>query len=178
MSSISNKKIFLIGFMGCGKSKLGKSLAAQTNRTFLDLDDLLEIKYQLSIPDIFVAYGETGFRERERDVLQLSALANDAIIATGGGAPCFFDNMEWMNKNGITIFMDTPVSVLANRLINARVERPLIRGKNLEELVAFIDVKLKERRLFYEKAQIILKEADLNVAVLMAAINNYFNLDH
>ena len=176
MSSISNKKIFLIGFMGCGKSKLGKSLAAETNRPFLDLDDLVEIKYQLSIPEIFAAFGETGFRERERDVLQLSAIANEAIIATGGGAPCFFDNMEWMNENGITIFIDTPIPVLANRLINARVERPLIKGKNMEELITFIDLKLKERRPFYEKAQIILKEADLNIALLMAAINKHFEI--
>ncbi|MBD3750285.1 MAG: shikimate kinase [Sphingobacteriales bacterium] len=159
--------------MGCGKSKLGKSVSSKLNRPFIDLDDLVEITHQMSIPQLFAAFGEEGFRERERNVLQNAALAEDAIIATGGGAPCFFDNMEWMNQNGITVFIDSPVKVLADRLINARVERPLIKGKSMEELIQFIEEKLKERRPFYEQAKIILKGVDLNVEVLLEAIDNY-----
>ena len=157
--------------MGCGKSKLGKGLATKINQPFIDLDDMVEAKYQMSIPELFAAHGENGFREREKEVLQNSAVANDAIIATGGGAPCFFDNMEWMNKNGLTVFIDSPVKVLADRLINARVERPLVKGKSYEELVEFIDMKLKERRPFYEQAHVILKGVDLNPEMLLAAID-------
>jgi len=166
-------KIFLIGFMGCGKSKLGKSLSTKTEQPFLDLDDLVEAKCELSIPEIFAAFGESGFREREKEVLQSSLLAEDTIIATGGGAPCFFDNMNWMNQNGLTIFIDTPTKVLADRLINARVERPLVKGKSLNELIDFIDLKLKERRPFYEQAQITLKGVDLNVEMLLEAIEKH-----
>jgi shikimate kinase len=173
MSSSLNKKIFLIGFMGCGKSKLGKSLAAKTERPFLDLDDLVEIKYEMSIPELFAAFGESGFRERERDVLQFAAIDNQAIIATGGGAPCFFDNMEWMNNNGLTVFIDTPVKVLADRLINARVERPLVKGKNFAELIEFIDSKLKERRPFYEQAQLILRGVNLTAEMLLKEIEEH-----
>lgn len=166
-------KIFLIGFMGCGKSKLGKSLSSKTEQPFLDLDDLVEANCELSIPEIFAAFGESGFREREKEALQSALLADDTIIATGGGAPCYFDNMAWMNKNGLTIFIDTPTKVLADRLINARVERPLVKGKSISELIDFIDLKLKERRPFYEQAQIILKGVDLNVEILLAAIEKY-----
>lgn len=156
--------------MGCGKSKLGKGLATKINQPFIDLDDMVEGQYQMSIPELFAAFGENGFREREREVLQNSAIANDVIIATGGGAPCFFDNIEWMNKNGLTVFIDSPVKVLADRLINARVERPLVKGKSYEELMAFIDMKLSERRPFYEQAHVILKEINLNPEILLAAI--------
>jgi shikimate kinase len=171
-------KIFLIGFMGCGKSKLGRTFAAKFNRPFIDLDEMVELKYQMSIPDIFAAFGENGFREKERDVLQLAAIDSEAIIATGGGAPCFFDNMDWMNKNGITIFIDPPVKVLAERLINARVERPLVKGKNMEQLIDFIEMKLKERRPFYEQAQIILKEGDLGVDMMVNAIEKKLKSHH
>lgn len=169
-SNIPNKKIFLIGFMGCGKSKLGKAVASKLQLPFLDLDDLVEAKNQMSIPEMFSAFGEQGFRELEKQTLQEAAIANDAIIATGGGAPCFFDNMEWMNNNGLTIFIDTPVKVLADRLINARVERPLVKGKSYEELVDFIEMKLQERRPFYKQAQIILKCVDLNADDLIEAV--------
>ncbi len=156
--------------MGCGKSKLGKSVAHKFNRSFIDLDELIELKNQMTIPQLFSAVGEQGFREKERDVLQNAAFAKEVIIATGGGAPCFFDNMEWMNDNGITVFIDSPVKVLANRLINARVERPLIKGKSYEDLVEYIKAKLIERRPFYEQAQIILKGIDLNADILIQAL--------
>lgn len=166
------KKIFLIGFMGCGKSKMGKALASKLNKTFIDLDDLVVLKNQMSIPELFANFGEVGFREKEKDILQQSAFADDVIIATGGGAPCFFNNMDWMNDNGLTIFIDTQVEILTDRLINAHVERPLVKGKSHEELTAFIEMKLKERRPFYNKAHIILKGVDLNVEAMVEAIEN------
>lgn len=159
--------------MGCGKSKLGKSVAYKFNRPFIDLDELIELQNQMPIPQLFAAVGEQGFREKERDVLQNAAFAKDVIIATGGGAPCFFDNMEWMNDNGITVFIDSPIKVLADRLINARVERPLVKGKSYEELIEYIEAKLIERRPFYEQARIKLKGLDLNADILMQALDSY-----
>lgn len=173
MSQTLSNKIFLIGFMGCGKSKLGKGAAIKLNQPFVDLDDLVESSHQMSIPEIFASFGEEGFREKEREVLQNIAFAEDAIIATGGGTPCFYDNIQWMNKNGITVFIDTPVKVLADRLINARVERPLVKGKSMEELISFIDSKLMERRPFYEQAQLILRGVDLNAGILMEELEKY-----
>lgn len=163
-------KIFLIGYMGCGKSRMGKKLAAKLDRPFIDLDELIQTKQQATIPEIFAAKGESGFREIERDTLQKSAIAGDTIISTGGGAPCFFDNMEWMNKNGLTIFIDPPEKVLADRLINAKAERPLIKGKSYEELLKFINEKLQERRPFYEQAKIKLYGVDLGVEEVIEAM--------
>ena len=125
---------------------------------------------QQSIPQLFENLGEEGFRLKEKEALQQSAMDNNAIVATGGGAPCYFDNMNWMNKNGITVFIDTPVKVLADRLINARVERPLVKGKSIPELIEFIEAKLIERRPFYEQAQVIIKGVDLNAEQLIDAI--------
>ncbi|RKD18618.1 shikimate kinase [Pelobium manganitolerans] len=166
-----SKPIYLIGFMGCGKSKLGKALAVKTGANFLDLDDLVVAQNQMTIPELFAAFGENGFREREKKTLQDGAFSPNSIIATGGGAPCFFDNMEWMNSNGITVFIDPPVKVLADRLINARVERPLIKGKSHEELIEFITQKLNERRPFYQQAQVLLKGVDLNADDVLQALN-------
>ncbi|MFD1629439.1 shikimate kinase [Pseudopedobacter beijingensis] len=163
-------KIFLVGYMGCGKTRMGKKLSAKLNRPFIDLDVLIETTQQASIPDIFVQKGENHFREIERDTLQQSAIAEDAIVSTGGGAPCFFDNMEWMNNNGITIFIDPPEKVLADRLIAAKTERPLIKGKSKEELLEFIKEKLKERRPFYEQARIKLDGVDLTPDDVIAAL--------
>jgi shikimate kinase len=172
LEGIPNKKIFLIGFMGCGKSKLGKALANKLEVPFLDLDTLVETINQQSIPQLFENLGEEGFRLKEKEALQQSAMDSNAIIATGGGAPCFFDNMDWMNKNGITVFIDSPVKVLADRLINARVERPLVKGKSLQELIEFIEAKLTERRPFYEQAQVVIKGVDLNAEMLIEALKS------
>lgn len=163
-------KIFLVGYMGCGKTRMGKSLSSKLERPFIDLDHLIEHTQNASIPEIFAAKSESGFREIERDTLQKSAIADNTIVSTGGGAPCFYDNMEWMNRNGITIFINPPVKVLADRLINAKTERPLIKGKSYEELTAFIEEKLKERRPFYEKAHITLHGVDLTADDVITAL--------
>lgn len=147
--------------MGCGKTRMGKSISSKAEKPFIDLDTLIEHTQHSSIPEIFALKGENGFREIERDTLQHAVFANDAIISTGGGAPCFFDNMEWMNNNGLTIFIDPSVKVLADRLINAKTDRPLVKNKSFEELLLFIEEKLAERRPFYEQAQIVLKGANL-----------------
>jgi shikimate kinase len=155
-------KIFLIGFMGCGKSTLGRKLSNALNLTFIDLDTFLEEKFYRTIPQIFAEEGEDGFRKKERNVLEEVSSFDDVIVATGGGAPCFYNNMELMNDSGFCIFLDIETQTLVNRLLNARIERPLIKGKSPEELYEFIEMMMLKRRPFYEKARYILKGSEIS----------------
>ena len=143
--------------MGCGKSTLGRLLASTLNLSFIDLDTFLEEKYFRRIPQIFAEEGESGFRKKEQNVLHEVSAFNDVIVATGGGAPCFFDNMEVMNNTGSCIFLDVDTASLVNRLIHAKTERPIIKGKLPEDLHHFIEEMMLKRRPFYEKAQYIIK---------------------
>ena len=145
--------IFLVGFMGCGKSTIGRKLAAKTGFEFIDLDKMIEAQAGATIADYFKYHGEQAFRELERDSLQKTYFPEKAIIATGGGAPCFFDNMDWMNSHGQTVYINLTPQTLADRLEHGKAERPLISRFNQEELVEFITEKLKEREIFYLQAQ-------------------------
>lgn len=148
--------------MGCGKSTLGRKLALSLNLTFIDLDTFLEERYFRTIPQIFAVEGEAGFRSKERKVLEEVSAFDDVIVATGGGAPCFFDNMDLMNNSGFCVFLDVAVDSLVFRLIHARIERPLIKGESPEELREFIELMMGKRRPFYEKARYILKGAEIS----------------
>lgn len=148
--------IFLIGFMGCGKSTLGKKVAAKTGYSFIDLDDLIIQKIHMSISEYFETYGEAAFREIERDTLHSLYGTKNTIVATGGGTPSHLDNMEWMNKNGKTVYLKIPPKALFSRLSQNDIEsRPLLNGKSNEKLLAFIESKLEERSPFYNQAKII-----------------------
>jgi len=150
--------IFLLGFMGAGKSHDGRRLAELLDLPFHDLDTQIEAAAGKSIKDIFADDGEEYFRQLEKQVLLATADLSPAIIATGGGAPCFHDNMDWMNENGITVFLDPPLSVLVKRLEAGRAHRPLLH--KAEELASFVSAKLSARRSFYEKARIHVRPTD------------------
>ncbi len=154
-------RIFLIGFMGCGKSTMGRSLAAALNLTFVDLDTYLEERFFRTIPQIFAEEGEDAFRRKERKVLEEVAAFDQVIVATGGGAPCFFDNMELMNEAGYCVFLDVDMETLIHRLTHARIERPLVKGKSPNELRKFIGGLMQKRRPFYEKARYIIKGSEI-----------------
>jgi len=147
--------IYLLGFMGCGKSYLGKRLAEHLNWQFLDMDAYLEAKEGKTITQIFAEGGESLFRELEKNYLTATADFDNAVIATGGGCPCFYDNMEWMDVSGRTIYLKTPTSILVERLQAETAHRPLLAGKTKQELTAFIEAKLAERAPIYEQAQVI-----------------------
>lgn len=147
--------------MGCGKTTIGRALASALKLTFIDLDTFLEERYFRTIPQIFADEGEGGFRLKERKVLEEVSAFDDVIVATGGGAPCFFDNMELMNNSGFCVFLDVDIDSLVSRLIHARTERPLIKGKSPKELRVFIEGLMEKRRPFYEKARYILKGAEI-----------------
>lgn len=157
-------RIYLIGYMGCGKTRLGKRLAQHLGIQFIDMDDHIEERNCKSVPQIFATEGENGFREKERKALEELSAFTDIVIATGGGAPCFFDNIDLMNKTGATVYLNIHPDILATRLMKSKTERPLIKGKSKKELVAFIDETLKKRNEFYTQAQYQITEpdADLN----------------
>lgn len=148
------KPIFLIGYMGCGKSTMGRALSALTGVPFIDLDNYIEQRFHLTVKEIFAQRGEGGFRDVERRMLQEVADFEDVIVACGGGTPCFFDNMEYMNTHGTTVFLNTPIDRLHSRLMRGRHKRPLIADKDDEELMTFIKEALAKRMDHYSKAQI------------------------
>ena len=150
-------KIYLVGYMGCGKSTIGRKLADLMGISFVDLDKYIEERYFKTVSAIFAEEGEERFREKERASLMEVSQFEDVVIGTGGGAPCFFDNMDVMNKSGITVYIAPDTEVLANRLIKSKTERPLIVGKSREELIAFINSALQKRAPFYEKSKIIIR---------------------
>ena len=150
-------KIYLIGYMGCGKSTIGKKVADLMSISFIDMDKYIEERYLKSVAEIFAEEGESSFREKERAaLLELSAF-EDVVIGTGGGSPCFFDNIDVMNENGVTVYIAPDSDVLASRLIKSKTVRPLIAGKSKQALVLFIEEALKKRISYYEKAQIIIR---------------------
>jgi len=146
-------RIFLLGFMGAGKTHVGSQLAKRLHLDFWDLDELIEKSEGMPICNIFAAKGEKYFRKKEADCLRKTLSMGNCIIATGGGTPCYFGNLAWMNENGLTILLDTCEDVLYKRLKES-ANRPLVAGKSDAELSAFIHKTLIRRRPFYNGAQI------------------------
>ena len=145
------KNIYLLGFMGYGKSYLGNWLSEKFNLNFLDLDQFIEDSTQLSIPQIFSSIGEEGFREQEANLLRKTTDFNQYIISCGGGTPCFHDNMKWIKNHGISIYLKTSEELLFKRLNNQKTGRPLISSMSDDDLRHFISIKISEREKFYEQ---------------------------
>lgn len=148
-------RIFLIGFMGSGKSTIGYHLAKQLGWDFVDTDKVITAHTGLSIPEIFSLHGEEWFRKKEQELLNSLLSVSNMVIATGGGMPCFADNMDSMNRNGITVYLRLSPEVLTERLLHGHTERPLLQNKSPEELSRFVKESLKQREYFYTKAKII-----------------------
>lgn len=138
--------------MGAGKTTLGRALAAAIGVEFIDLDCYIEERFRKTVSQIFAEKGEEEFRNIERRMLHEVGEFENVIISTGGGTPCFFDNVEYMNAQGTTVFLDVPLERLFIRLSIARSKRPLIKDKNDDELRAFIGEQLQKRLPHYSKA--------------------------
>ncbi len=145
-------RLFLLGFMAAGKTTLGKALARDLGLQFIDLDHYIENRYHCTVSQLFAERGEEAFRQIERNLLHEVAEFEDIVISTGGGTPCFFDNMEYMNSMGTTVFLDASVDVIHTRLTIARVQRPLVKGKTAEELRQYITDMLTHRLPYYSQA--------------------------
>lgn len=157
-------KIFLIGFMGSGKSFYGKRLAKKIKMDFIDLDQFIEEEEGMTISQIFETKKEKGFRQIEKQYLQNLSNKENTIISCGGGTPCFYNNINWMNKNGITIYLKSSNTLLFQRLKKGKRNRPLLKNLSDKGLKQFIKNKVKERAEKYEAAELILYQrvGDLN----------------
>jgi shikimate kinase len=122
-------RIYLIGYMGSGKSTVGKGLAKKLNLQFIDLDNYIEERNFKTIPEIFASVGEVGFRKIEQHALKEIAEFENVVVATGGGAPCFFDNMELIKRTGVSVYLNGTPRILAERLLNSKTERPLMKSR-------------------------------------------------
>jgi shikimate kinase len=168
-------KLFLIGLPGSGKSTLGKQLAPRLHLPFLDLDDVIEQNAQQPIRTIFAQRGEDAFRQLERDALQQLTTAQSAfVLATGGGAPCFFDNMAYMKRHGTIVFLDVPVATIVQRLQGAQItDRPLLQGLDQSQLVQEYTTKFKKRLPVYQQAHITIdQDTTLDELVAMLSIRS------
>lgn len=154
------QRIFLIGFMGCGKTYWGKKWADASGFDFIDIDEIVEQEQEKTIAEIFAEDGEDHFRNLETNVLRSLSNKKNIIVATGGGTPCFNDNISWMNEKGKSVYLRSSPENILQRLLNEKVKRPLIKGLQGEELLFYISEKLKEREPFYRQAELILNVDD------------------
>ena len=160
-------RIFLIGFMGSGKSTIGSRLARSIGYDFKDMDHLIEETAGMTIPEIFSEHGEQVFRKWEHDILLELCEYENVVISTGGGAPCYNDMIRIMNDHGTTIYMKLPPSALKHRLVKSKTERPLIKDKTEQELLEYITTLLSKREKFYQQASYTVNGVNLEIDELI-----------
>lgn len=169
-------KIFLLGYMGSGKSYWGRKLSESLSLPLFDLDAEIEKSTGSKIKDIFAEKGEPFFRKLEQKHLLNISKNKTFVLSCGGGTPCFFDNMDFMNKNGMTVWLNAPVPVMVDRLKRKKGKRPLLNGLTDEQLTDFVTEKLEERRPFYEQSQLIIDPVKHHVNSITEKIRSCTNL--
>lgn len=168
-------RIYLIGYMGSGKSTLGRKLADELGISCIDLDDEFESKYKIGITDFFNKYGEKAFRELEQKLLTDFSTVSDIVISTGGGTPCFYDNMKLMNQTGITIYLKAVPELLISRIELSSRKRPVFQQMKDEYFAQNIARHLSSREPSYEKAQITIDASNPLIKELKVRILNINN---
>jgi shikimate kinase len=164
-------KIFLIGFMGSGKTYCGKQLSGKLHIPFYDLDELIVTEKGKTINEIFAEDGEEYFRLKEKEILHTITESQETfIMACGGGTPCYFNNIEYMNESGVTVWMNTPVDILHERLLKEKENRPLLKELSNEQLKSFIIKKFADRKIYYEQAAIRIDDDQLSTESLIQKI--------
>ena len=159
--------------MGAGKTTTARRLAQRMGWEVVDIDALFEEKYKISVNDFFNKYDEPLYRKLESEVLKATEALDNVVISTGGGTACYFDNMEWMNAHGLTVFMRISPAAAVDRVIHSRHKRPLAIGKSEAELTEFVNRHYASRMHFYEQARVTVKSEDLDVDELMTTIKEY-----
>ena len=149
--------------MGAGKTTTARRLAQRMGWEVVDTDALFEEKYKISVNDFFNKYDEPLYRKLESEVLKATESLEHVVVSTGGGTACYFDNMEWMNQHGLTVFMRISPQAAVDRVIHSRHKRPLAEGKSEEELTEFVNRHYASRMQFYEQAQITVKSEDFDL---------------
>ena len=163
-------KIFLIGFMGSGKTTIGRRLVERIGFDFVDTDSFIEMQQGLTVSEVFARFGELAFREMERGILQEIQKLEYAVVSTGGGMPCYGDNMDVMLASGKVVYLKTSPQALSRRLLRSHIERPLIKGKTEMELQQYIVEKLTEREPFYNRAHIVVQTEILSMEDLLQSL--------
>lgn len=164
-------KIFLIGFMGAGKTHWGRLLSEKLGIRFFDLDEQVTEHAGKSIPEIFATEGEEQFRLLEKEVLYIITESHESfVMACGGGSPCYFNNIEYMNQSGTTVWINTPLDTLFDRLVKEKDKRPLIKELSVEQLRGFISKKFADRKIYYEQANVTIDEEPVQLDRLIEKI--------
>jgi shikimate kinase len=166
-------KIFLIGFMGSGKTHWGRLLAIRLELPFFDLDTVITETEKKTISEVFSEKGEEYFRYKEKEVLEeLVSDHEEFILSCGGGTPCFFNNIDFMKRNGKVLWLNTSIDILKERLLKERLARPLIRAIGDVQLKAYIIRKLGERKIYYEQADVMVNEENISLEPLAELLQN------
>jgi shikimate kinase len=163
-------RIYIVGYMGAGKTTAARHLASHLGWEVVDTDALFEEKYKISVCDFFNKYDEPLYRKLESEVLKSTENLDNVIISTGGGTACYFDNMEWMNQHGLTVFLRISQTAVVDRLLHAKRKRPLAEGKTESELTEFVNRHYTARLPFYEQAKITVKAENLDLENLIKQI--------
>jgi shikimate kinase len=167
--------VYIIGFMGSGKSTAGKKLAAALGWSFIDLDKKIEEHTGITIPALFSQFGEDYFRNIEAEMLRSLKDSKNTVVSTGGGTPCYGDNMDYMLRTGLTIYLKLTPPQLQSRLSGSKTVRPLIKDLNASQLIGFIDEKLAVREKWYTRADITIIGVDLDINSLKLLVVEIMN---
>lgn len=173
MVMIFMSNIYLIGFMGVGKSTAGKKLALKLGYNYIDTDKVFENQFKLGIETFFNKYGEELFRKLEHEVLESTFAYSNCVVSTGGGMPCYKDSMGKINSNGISVYLEMDEKSILNRLLASKQKRPLVKNLNENELLLFIQCKLSERRSYYEQANIIVPALSISIDSLASQLVDF-----
>jgi shikimate kinase len=163
-------RIYLTGYMASGKSNLGRLVAEKLGFSFIDLDDMFEARFRISVLDFFDRYDEDAFRRIERSLLDETTRMVQTVISTGGGTPCFYDNMDVIKRAGISIYLRWPVTALTERLKVVKRKRPLLRDLSSAELEEKVKLQLSQREIYYKQADIVIDGQELDPGSLLLLI--------
>jgi shikimate kinase len=171
-----NHIVYIIGFMGSGKSTAGRKLASLLGWSFIDLDKWIEEHTSKTIPEIFSQKGEDYFRSIEAQLLRDLMTCTNTVISTGGGTPCHGDNMDFMNEHGLTVYLKLTPAELNSRLSQSNGERPLIKDLGKGNLLSFIEEKLAVRKKYYDRSNIIVEGINLNISLLFSLVKSRLDI--